>query len=288
MAAKRVNQYVIMGVAVFFLAAGCSMGMQNRHSSSVVNYLYPNNQNVVDQPATPVLSLPLKVGVAFVPEESGRYASSVLSEQQRMELMNRIAAEFRKEPFVQSIDIIPSTYLIPQGSFTNIDQLQTMYGIDVIVLLSYDQVQHTDEGFSSIWYWTLVGAYVVKGEENSTNTMLDAAVYDIRSRKMLFRAPGTSYIEAKSTPIELGQKLREDSYDGFEAAAGELVVNLQAELERFKTRIKETPEDVKVVETEKYKQRKARTGGGSIGWPFTALVIGLSGAAVWLERRRRG
>jgi len=71
MAAKRVYQYVIMGVAVFFLAAGCSMGMQNRHSSSVVNYLYPNNQNVVDQPATPVLSLPLKVGVAFVPEESG-------------------------------------------------------------------------------------------------------------------------------------------------------------------------------------------------------------------------
>ena len=174
--------------------SSCGMGMQNRHSSSVVNYLYPKQQNVNIKPAIPVLSLPLKVGVAFVPEESGRYTTSVLSEKQRMELMDRIAAEFRKEPFVQSIEIIPSTYLIPQGSFNNLDQLQTMHGIDVVALLSYDQVQHTDEGFSSIWYWTLVGAYVVKGEKNSTNTMLDAAVYDIKSQKMLFRAPGTSFI----------------------------------------------------------------------------------------------
>lgn len=287
MEAKRILSCTVWGVAVVFLAAGCYMGVKKRHSSSVVNYLYPQKQNVVVQPATPVLTLPLKVGAAFVPEESGRYSASVLSENQRMELMDRIAAEFRKKPFVMSIEIIPSTYLVPRGSFDNLDQLKTMYGVDVMVLLSYDQVQHTDEGFSSIWYWTLVGAYVVKGERNSTNTMLDAAVYDIKSRKMLFRAPGTSYIQAKSTPVNLSEELRKDSYAGFEAAADSLVANLQAELERFKTRIQETPEEVQVVETAEYQQRKARTGGGSLGWPFAAGAMGLGGIAVWIERRKR-
>ena len=60
-----------------------------------------------------------------------------------------------------------------------------MFGIDVIALVSYDIVQFTGEGLSSISYWTLVGAYAVRGEKNDTHTMIDAAVYDIASRKHL-------------------------------------------------------------------------------------------------------
>ncbi len=39
-----------------------------------------------------------------------------------------------------------------------------------------------------------MGAYVVKGEKNETRTLMDAVVYDIRSRALLFRASGESGI----------------------------------------------------------------------------------------------
>ena len=37
-------------------------------------------------------------------------------------------------------------------------------------------------------YWTNVGAYVIPGEKNDTQTMLDAVVYDIPSRKIVINS----------------------------------------------------------------------------------------------------
>ena len=132
-----------------------------------------------------------------------------------MDLMERISAEFRSLPFVRDIDLIPTDYLTNGGGFTNLDQIRTMYGIDVITLVSYDQVQHTDEGMLSLSYWTIVGAYTVKGEKNDTSTMVDAVLYDIPSRKLLFRAPGTSRVKGSSTLVNLSEQLRTDSLNGF-------------------------------------------------------------------------
>lgn len=164
------------------LIAACA-GQQSRARSSVVDYLYPAKSDVSVQPSTPVLMLPLKVGIAFVPEQttqrrggslwadgSGRVA---LTEGKKSELLNRVAEHFNKYEFVSDIEVIPSAYLTSGGSFANLDQIRTMYGVDVIALVSYDQVQFTDEGFLSLTYWTLVGAYVVSGEKNDTSTMMD-------------------------------------------------------------------------------------------------------------------
>jgi len=109
----------------------------------------------------------------------------MLTEKKRQDLMQEVANHFKKYPFVKDIEVIPSAYLSPRGSFANLDQIKTMYGVSVIVLLSYDQTQFTDEGALSLTYWTIVGAYLVRGEKNDTHTMLDAVVYDIPSRKML-------------------------------------------------------------------------------------------------------
>lgn len=109
---------------------------------------------------------------------------------------------------MSNIAVIPSDYLTRGGSFTNLNQIKNMYDIDVIALVSYDQVQFTNSDFLSLSYWTLVGAYVVSGDKNDTNTMIDTAVFDIDSRSMLFRAPGTSNVKGRSTPIELKQELR--------------------------------------------------------------------------------
>ncbi|NIQ95366.1 MAG: rhombotarget lipoprotein, partial [Desulfuromonadales bacterium] len=69
-----------------------------------------------------------------------------------------IAADFRRHDFIGRIELIPAPYLRPGGSFANLDQIRTMYGVDAMALLSYDQVQYTDEDLLSLTYWTIVGA----------------------------------------------------------------------------------------------------------------------------------
>jgi len=263
------------------LAGGCSgFGARREYAyrSSVVEYLYPDAE-VAEVPDIPRLALPLNVGVAFVPEADGPSPTYPLSEKQKMDLMERIASEFRALPFVNHIELIPTAYLAIGGGFTNLDQIRTMYNVDVIALLSHDQVQHTDQGMLSLAYWTIVGAYVIKGERNDTNTMVDAAVYDIRSRKMLFRAPGLSHIKGSATFVNLSEQLRTDASDGFRLAADNLVVNLKDELDRFEQKVKQMPEAYAVVHKPGY------TGGGSIGGGYAVMLLLFGGLAVWRSRK---
>ncbi|MEJ2470875.1 MAG: rhombotarget lipoprotein [Desulfuromonadales bacterium] len=251
---------------------------KQHYASSVVNYLYPDEE-VVETPTIPQLSLPLTVGIAFVPETGGLSSTSRLSAKDRQDLMERIAAAFRSLEFVKEIEIIPTAYLTEGGGFTNLDQIKTMYGLDVIALLSYDQVQHTDEGLLSLSYWTLVGAYLVKGEKNDTSTMLDAAVYDIASRKLLFRAPGTDHIKSSATPINLTEQLREDSLQGFYSAADNLIVNLNSELDRFKQKVKEKPQQYVV------QHKPGHKGGSAFNAIQALMMISLAGWILWRESK---
>lgn len=269
---NKIRKSIILTLSLA-LVAGCA-GQQVRNRSSVVDYLYPNTQVAV-QPDIPVLNLPIKVGIAFVPEHgsrttgmsfwSGSFGSS-LTEEKKTALLTRIADHFKSQKFVSEIEVIPSAYLTPGGSFANLDQIRTMYGADVIALVSYDQVQFTDESFLSFTYWTLIGAYLVSGEKNDTSTMVDTAVYDIASRKMLFRAPGTSNVKGRSTPVNLSEELRDDSAKGFELATDAMIVNLDQQLTLFRNKIKENPAQVKIV------HRPGYSGGGSLA-PIELLLL---------------
>jgi rhombotail lipoprotein len=254
----------------------CGYLRTQHHSSSVVQYLYPDQNNYIETPEIPRLALPLKVGIAFVPENEGR--NQALTERDKMDLMKEVSEHFKKHEFVKSIELIPSAYLRRQGSFANVDQLRIMYGIDVIALLSYDQTQITDEGLASITYWTLIGAYVIPGEKNDTHTMVDASVYDIQSRKMLFRAPGISHIKSNATPINLSEQLRIDSIESFKEASTDLIANLDIQLELFREKVKESPEEYQIVHKPGY------TGGGSLNGSFIILFGILSGYWLWLKK----
>jgi len=72
-----------------------------RQSTSMLNYLYPNNKDHIEKPSIPRLALPLSVGVAFVP-------GGELGEAEKMNLMKKISQEFRQYDFVKSIELIPS------------------------------------------------------------------------------------------------------------------------------------------------------------------------------------
>ena len=277
--------------AAALLVAGCDTldfaDVRTRHhSSSLYAYLYPGVRDHVDTPGMATLSLPLRVGIAFVPPDNGgrqnyvNYSTDdiVISESQKMALMKKISAEFKKYPFVKSIDLIPTTYLTPRGGFANLDQIRAMYDVDVMVLLSYDQVQFTGENFMSVTYWTIVGAYVVNGEQNDTKTMLDAAVFDVASRRLLFRAPGIGDIQNSATPIKLRTDLREDSDAGFDMAATNLTTNLQLALADFKERVTNSPADYKI------QYKPGYTGGAAFDGTQTLLLGGLGACLVWTLR----
>lgn len=258
----------IMIIVLLTLISGCA-GQQTRTKSSVVDYLYPKESNTAVQPSIPTLNIPIKVGIAFVPEQSSRsrginmwsgvVGGGSLTEAEKLDLLEKVADNFRKYEFVSEIEVIPSAYLTDGGGFQNLDQIRTMYGIDVIALVSYDQVQFTNEGALSLTYWTLAGAYVISGEKNDTSTMLDTAVYDIQSRSMLFRAPGTSNIKGRATPVNLNEELRIDSVNGFKEAADKMTADLDLQLTKFREKIKANPEKAKIVHQEGY------SGGGSFG-----------------------
>ena len=277
-------------VTAAILVAGCDTfngGGAHHRASNLYAYLYSGQEGHVDAPTVPILSLPLRVGVAFVPMDSnGRnnysYSDDLpFSESQKMDLLKQISGQFKQYPFVKSIELVPTAYLTPRGGFANLDQIRTMYGVDVMALLSYDQVQFTGEGILSITYWTIVGAYVVPGEKNDTKTMLDTAVYDIASRKLLFRAPGFGNVKGLATPINLSEQLRADSKKGFEEAATNLVANLKVQLAEFKERVTNAPTEYKI------EYKPGYTGGGAFGGMETIIVGGLGACFLWTRRNRK-
>ncbi|GAB5559269.1 MAG: rhombotarget lipoprotein [Synoicihabitans sp.] len=243
---------------------GCTIPTRSTHrSSSVVEFLYPGGEQPFVTPTVPTLNLPLRVGVAFVPSTQRRYQHSAQSfpETQKMELLEKVSAQFEALPFVAAIEEIPDTYLRRGGSFENLDQIQSLMGVDVMVLIAHDQMQGRVEDEWSFAYWTIVGAYIVPASKNETHTLMEAVVYDIRSRSLLFRAPGASVIKGRSSLVGSGEEMQDASENGFSDAATDLTTNLADQLERFKTRLKEEPEAAIITHKPGY------TGAGSWeGW----------------------
>jgi|UniRef100_UPI00404B335E rhombotail lipoprotein len=283
---KRVVLGLALAIGGSFLVSGCAMLFDSPEkadrSSSVVNFLYPGQVNPLPPRDIPVLRLPLRVGIAFVP--SYQTGSGGFSEQQKAVLMERVAREFRSKEYIQTIEIIPATYLRPNGGFTNLDQVSSLLNVDVIALLAYDQVQFTNINMLSLVYWTLEGRYLFQGKKNDTHTLMEAAVYDIRSQHLLFRAPGASQVEGKSTVLDLlHTDMRAESSEGFDRATDALIINLKLQLEDFRDRIRKSPETVKIEHKPGY------TGGGSIegwfAWVIALLAMGRWARARWFEAK---
>ena len=234
-------------------------------SSSVVEFLYPDGE-VPPEPkgAVPEIRLPITVGLAFVP---GRGAGlGPLSEAQKAALLEQVRARFVSEDYVTDIVVVPETYLRGSNGFDALDRAARMYRLDVMALVSYDQLSTSSEKKSSFWYWTVVGAYLVEGTRNDVQTLVDTAVFDIPSRTLLFRAAGTDRVTKDATMVDSPQQMRTTQAASFGRAMDDMTVNLQRELVVFKERVKEQNAPVRVVQAE---------GGGGGAWDLGVLGIAL-------------
>lgn len=256
-------------IASFVLVlSGCTLLGQTNYkhakSSSLMNFLYPKKEQArVMQPATPVLNLPLKVGIAFVPNSGNSIHPSL-----QIKLLEQVKQTFKGHQYIQNIEIIPDTYLKRVSGFDGLDQVSRLYDLDVMALVSYDQISSSSENKAAISYLTIVGMFFIPGNDNSTQTFVDTAVFDIKSRKLLFRAPGANKISDSSTMVNMSETRMKNENESFELAVQDMNRNLEIELSRFKERVK--TEKVATI-----KHRKGYSGGGSIGlWlPLFLLVI---------------
>jgi len=278
----KLRGFLILSALVAVLVAGCAWmdfyggggRVREGQSSNVVDFLYPDGE--IPPPASdliPTLSLPLRVGLAFVPAQAGR--SEALTESLKGELLERVRQAFVQEQFIREIEIIPEAYLRGGRGFSTLEQVGRLYDLDVMALVSYDQVAMSEDKASSLLYWTIVGAYVIKGTRNEVQTFVDTAVFDLPTRKLLMRAPGTDSVVRSTTLVESPQQMRRAEESSFGRAMDDMTINLQVELRDFEERIK----------TEGVARVAQRDGSGGAGavecWSLLAM------AGLWAARRLR-
>lgn len=242
----------MLTVVVLAVAGGCATPKsgETKQSASIVDYLYPVSSIPPKmEPGMALLRPPVRVGLAFVPADA---KARSLPEAEKMKLLERTKAAFARQPYVGAIEIIPTQYLKTGGGFDNLQQVSRLFNVDIMAMVSYDQVHFTDSNSLSFLYWTIIGAYIVNGNEFDIKTMLDTSVFDVASRKLLFRAPGTSQINGGSNWASYSERSRTAQIEGYQKAVDQLIPKLNTEIELFRVRLK-AASDIKLEPQPGYK-----------------------------------
>lgn len=261
----------VAAVLAVLLLGGC-VGMfshgtwRHERSSSLVEYLYPGRTPPA-QDEVPVLQLPLTVGIAFLPSVTGQ--AGALDEADKQRILQGIRERFERRRFVREIVPIPDYYLAGQRGFDGLTALQRLYNLDLVALVSYDQVARQDDNELALTYLTIVGSFLFPGTSQDVNTIVDLAVVHPASRSLVLRAAGMDSRKGVSTEVRASSRLRERSVESFHASAERMIDNFDTELLRFEDNVRSGTARVQVS-----------GGGGAFDW----LAIGLLGA-VLLGRR---
>ncbi len=288
------NARLFLLLALLAFASGCVGTMvPTRRTNSALDFLYPQGITTAQPAREVVLKMPLRVGLAFAPNRAN--AADPITEEQKQKLLTSVADAFREHQAIGHLEVVPTTYLQPAGSFANLDQIRASLGLDLMVLVSYDQAQFTESTRASWTYLTVVGPLLIEGEKNDTRTVMDAVVYDISSRALLFRAAGESAVGGRSSPLNVERKRRTMASAGFDKATDSLIANLKTALARFEEQAKsgtvQGPGTPAVAMYNAEGQRIASgSGGGALGAPewIAAALLGMALLAGRITRSMRG
>lgn len=250
-----------------FCAPGCES--QSRNSSSLVNFLYPDGKSLPATNSIPELHVPLRVGLAFLPSQASD-GSAVLDAAQKEVLLERIRQRFSSRKFVNEIVIIPEYYLASARGFAGLDGVQRLYNVDVMALVSYDQVTHTDDNRLSLGYLTIVGAFFLRGSSQDTATLVDLAVVDPTTRSLILRAGGTHAWHGTSTLIDVDRNSQAAAATGLDKATDEMIGNFDAALTAFESDVHAGKANVRIVSGG---ARMGASGGGGALRPWELLAL---------------
>ena len=257
----RLKKIIVTAAAVLTLAlSGCvgmySTGPRHYRSSTLVEYLY-GREPPPTQVQIPELQLPLTVGLAFLPQAGGQVA---IDEVEKNAILARIRERFGSRRFVRDIVEIPGYYLSQNPGMSGLAALQRLYNMDLLALVSYDQVSQQDDNPLSLTYLSIVGGVIFPGTNQDVTTVLDMAVIHPSSRSLVLRAAGMDSREGVTTALSAEPRLRQRRTAGFHAASDQMIERFDAELTRFEQQVRSGTARVKVS-----------GGGGSFDWLGLAL-----------------
>jgi rhombotail lipoprotein len=249
---------------------GCAPNCRSQahNSSSLVTFLYPDGSTPPPNNTIPELRVPLRVGLAFLPSQPS-YGAIPLEEAQKQQLLERIRQRFASRKFVSEIVVIPDYYLANGKGFGGLDGVQRLYNVELMALVSYDQVTHKDDTKLSLGYLTIVGAYVLPGTIHDTVTLVDLAVVDPATRSLVLRAGGTDSRHGQTTLISADRAARNDSVAGFDAATNQMIDNFDTALIAFEADVHAGKANVRVVD----RNVPAGSGGGGAIDPWQVLAL---------------
>ena len=284
---------LVGAVSLALLLSGCGILSGNEclfrcaehqgASTPLVQFLYGSDQRVPQRDEVVTLQLPIRVGLAFLPGRSGNPDEGP-TPTERERILGAVRSSFSDLPYVSEIVPIPAYYfdMSRVDGMRQLEQLARLQRLDLVALISYDQRTQVSENRRSFAYLTIVGALVVKGNHNETQTIVDMAVVEPTGRSLVMRAGGISSTANTVTAIDQPGALRKQQRLGFDQATDALIANFRTELTEFESRVRAGTADVKVV-------RQARGGSGGSG-ALDPLLVGLllaCTAGIFLSRRRR-
>lgn len=222
--------------------AGCASmegDTRQRQVASMLSFLFPGKEAPAASSAVAVIQVPFRIGVAFVPDSGNPIFR--LAETDRLRLAGQVRDAFANYPFIRAIEAVPSVYLEPGGGFENLDRVAQLLRLDVIALISYDQVQFSGANKWSFLYWTGIGAYLVEGDQYDVMTAVETAVLDIKSRRLLMRASGTSTVKGEATWVGFAERSRAARTASFESSVKQMIDELHAAVKSFRERAPQDP-----------------------------------------------
>ena len=267
---------LILICCLVVLLTGCGLLTERKtfhnRTTSLVSFLYPDGAVPEQDVQRPVLNLPLRVGLAYTPMQS---RGKPIAPDLKMRLLEDIRQRFLSKEYVQEIIMIPEIYLNQNRGHQALQQMQTLYQLDAIALISYDQIAKTDDNNLSLTYLTIVGSYIFHGTDYNVSTLLDLAVVDIKTKQILLRAAGGASSEDRTTMVKARSKSIDTMNRDFESALLTLSDRFDQELIAFEERLRNPkPNDNITV--------KHRQGYSGSAGPLLLLAL----CFLWLIRNR--
>jgi rhombotail lipoprotein len=259
----------------------CGLYCSRSHhsSSSLVEFLYPKGQVPPPANRVPDLQVPLRVGLAFLPPQGSAVTGPGAALKEA--LLERVRRHFSERKFITQIVIIPDYYLTAERGFAGLEGVQRLYSVDLMALVSYDQVMHADQNEWSLGYVTIVGLYVLKGNRYDVSTLVDLAVIDPATRSLVLRAGGVDTRHGNTSLVMEQRESREAGAAGFQAASDQMMQHFDAALTDFEAQVRAGRANVHVVHRD-----GSAGGGGAFSWPWLAVLLPLAAARVRGRRRR--
>ncbi len=170
-----------------------------------------DSRQVVDKKP---LTLPASVGIVFVHGTGYQHLPDTTLHM----AADKIKEQLLTNPkFVRSVFVVANDDIKTKVSL--LDRIKALYGVDVIVLVSYQQDQRTlQSGMGKIADLTLFGSFLIPAVEIKTSTIIDGKVIHIADNSLMFKASGSDEHSETSTSYSMDGIVVEESIKGLLAA----------------------------------------------------------------------